>query len=90
MRSRIKNRGVLKKWFKFLAGLVLLFLIVLFFSSGYSPPGVFGEVLRHNQECSIDASPLFYSEVENMTELEQGVRELRKEKKAIKYKENKF
>lgn len=64
-------------WLKFLGGLLLIFLAVLFFASGYSPPGAFGEVLRHNQDCDIDASPLFYSEVENMQELEQGLQDLR-------------
>ena len=65
-------------------GLVILAGIFAFFSSGYSPPGVFGEVLRHNQACAIDASPLFYSEVENMAELERGVKELLEMKKNLK------
>ncbi len=44
-----------------------------FFASGYTSPGPAGDVLRHNQACDIDASPLFYTEVENMHELEQGL-----------------
>jgi hypothetical protein len=80
MRMIEANIGLLRRWFKFVIGLVILVVIIIFFSSGYSPPGVFGEVLRHNQENSIDASPLFYSEVENMAELEKGVRELREKK----------
>ena len=67
----------MKRWCKFVAGLAILTLMIAFFSSGYSPPGILGEVLRHNQEFDIDASPLFYSEVENMAELENGIRELR-------------
>jgi hypothetical protein len=58
-------------------GLTLLSLVVGFFASGVSPPGICGAVLRHNQACDIDASPLIYSEVENMAELERGVAELR-------------
>ena len=54
-------------------GLALLASIVGFFASGYTPPGPLGEVLRHNQELDIDASPLFYTEVENMQELEAGL-----------------
>lgn len=77
MKVENKNNDLLKRWLRFLAGLIFLALMVLFFSSGLAPPGIFGEVLRHNQACSIDASPLFYSEVENMAELEEGVRELR-------------
>jgi len=47
------------------------------FASGYTPPGIAGEVLRHNRECEIDASPLWYMEVDNMHELEEGVRQMR-------------
>jgi len=78
------NNDLAKRWLKFFIGLTLLVLTVIFFSSGYSPPGVFGEVLRHNQSCSIDASPLFYSEVENMAELEEGVKELIEKKERLK------
>jgi len=56
--------------------LVLLALFAGFFISGYTPPGVLGEVLRHNQANHIDASPLFYSEVEHMAQLEEGCRML--------------
>jgi len=76
MRLIEGNKEMLKRWVRFIIGLALLALAVVFFSSGYSPPGAFGEVLRHNQELSIDASPLFYSEVENMAELEKGLIEL--------------
>jgi hypothetical protein len=59
-----------------------LSLVAGFFASGYSPPGPCGDVLRHNQARDIDASPLFYSEVENMTELERGVMLLRRQAQA--------
>ncbi len=58
-------------------GLTGLMLFIVFFASGITPPGVAGEVLRHNQVNKIDASPLFYSEVENMRDLERGVQVLR-------------
>jgi anti-sigma factor RsiW len=64
---------------RFLVGLALLGLLAAFFASGYAPPGAAGEVLRHNRLHDIDASPLIYSEVEHMTELEAGVRRLREE-----------
>lgn len=60
-------------------GLVILSALVLFFSSGYTPPGLFGEVLRHNQEHQIDASPFFYGDVVNMNEYEEGVKKLREQ-----------
>jgi hypothetical protein len=67
---------------RLIAGLVVLSAIVYFFASGYSPPGVFGEVLRHNQAEDIDASPLLYSEVEHMSDLEYGVRVMRERAKS--------
>jgi hypothetical protein len=66
---------------RFAAGVALLSLTVMLFASGYSPPGLCGEVLRHNQEHGIDASPLFYSDVENMGELEEGLAMLRRARK---------
>jgi len=80
MKSNEENKTLLLRWARFFVGLAILGLVFAFFSSGYSPPGVLGEVLRHNQENYIDASPLFYSEVENMAELEEGVRLLRETK----------
>jgi hypothetical protein len=67
----------LARWLRFGAGLLLLGLFAGFFMSGLTPPGACGEVLRHNQANQIDASPLFYSEVEHMAELEAAVRQRR-------------
>jgi hypothetical protein len=77
-QSRLQNGGRRPgDWLRFLTGLVLLGLVVAVLASGYSPPGVLGEVLRHNQDNDIDASPLFYTEVEHMHELETGLAELK-------------
>jgi hypothetical protein len=70
------TRQRVKDWVRFVIGLVMLGSCVAFFASGYSPPGVLGAVLRHNQQHGIDASPLIYSEVENMQELEAALAEL--------------
>jgi len=75
----MKNNRQLKDWLKFLTGIFILAVVFAFFSSGFTPPGVFGEVLRHNQKQNIDASPLFYSDLDIMPQLERGVRELRKD-----------
>ena len=72
-QKNIKDHGIRR----FLIGLSGLVLFFAFFASGITPPGVAGEVLRHNQVNKIDASPLFYSEVENMRDLEKGVQLLR-------------
>ena len=74
MRAFARSRA--NGWVRFLIGLIVLGSCIAFFASGYSPPGVLGEVLRHNQQHDIDASPLFYSEVENMQELEARLAEL--------------
>ena len=66
-------------WLKFVIGLLFIAGVFGFFSSDYSPPGIFGEVLRHNRANNIDASPLFYIEVEHISELEAGVQVLREE-----------
>jgi len=66
-----------KRLLRFAIGLTLLGGFAALIMTGLTPPGVAGEVVRHNRTMHIDASPLFYSEVEHMSELEQGVRLLR-------------
>ncbi len=78
--SRNKS-AVYIAWMKLLLGMLALLCVVWFLSSGYTPPGIFGEVIRHNQANDIDASPFFYGDVENMTELEEGLKQLLKESK---------
>lgn len=67
------------RWLRFFAGLLTVLLVYGFFASGYALPGVFGEVFRHNQRNNIDATPLFYTEVENMSELEKDLLKMRAE-----------
>ena len=59
---------------RLVCGLAILTLLVGLLISGVTPPGIAGEVLRHNRSAGIDASPLFYSEVEHMPELEASLR----------------
>ena len=66
-----------RRLLRFALGLAALALFAGFFASGITPPGICGEVLRHNQACGIDASPLLYQEVEHMAELELRVAEMR-------------
>ncbi len=61
------------RWFRFFAGLALMLGLALVLGSGVTPPGVLGEGIRHNRERGIDATPLFYSEVENMPDLEDAL-----------------
>jgi len=65
------------RWIRFILGLCGLISLALFFASGYTPPGICGEVVRHNQQADIDASPFFYGDVENMLELIEGAEQMR-------------
>ena len=69
--------GIGRRCLRFLAGLLIFAAVAWLFASGYSPPGVCGEVLRHNQAMNIDASALFYQDVEHASALEEGVRVMR-------------
>ena len=71
-----------KEWLRFVVGVGILAAMVMFFSSGYTPPGVCGEVIRHNQLAGVDASPFFYRDVENIWELVEGAEKLRAEAQA--------
>ena len=64
------------RWLRFVLAVAVLALFIGLVASGLTPPGVFGEVLRHNQAEDIDASPLIYTDVEHMHDLEEGVRQL--------------
>ena len=61
---------------KFVVGLLLLGGLAFCLGTGITPPGKAGEVIRHNQESRVDATALFYSDLENMQELERGVVEM--------------
>ena len=77
--DEIRRLPRLQRLGRFVVGLTLLFLFIGTIMSGITPPGIAGEVLRHNRAADIDASPLFYSDVDHMARLEQGVRQLRLE-----------
>jgi hypothetical protein len=82
MQKKLINRrvthteGWIVKAKKFIAGIIILACIISIFASGFTPPGACGEVIRHNQQADIDATPLFYTEVENISELIEGVERL--------------
>lgn len=76
--NRLRTRSnVWRRLSRFAVGLCALIAFAGVFASGLTPPGPLGEVLRHNQDNDIDASPLIYSDVEHMAQLEAGVKQLR-------------
>ena len=72
----MKFSANINKWFKFIVGLALLLALFLALTGIEPPPGVAGEVLRHNRAEGIDASPLFYCDHDSMMSLEAGLLEL--------------
>ena len=62
-----------KDWLKFLLGLAGLGLFGFLAAQDYSPPGLVGEILRHGNRSMVEATALFYSEVDEMPEYEKIV-----------------
>ncbi len=60
------GRARLGAWAKFIVGALLLIGLVLALMQGYTPPGPAGDVFRNNQHSHIDATPLFYTDVESL------------------------
>ena len=69
---------------KLLAGVLVIAGLAVLLGSGATPPGVLGEVIRHNRANQIDATPLFYTEVENMQDLERGATQSVEAKKVMR------
>ncbi len=74
MNNSVRHRIV--SWGKFTLGLALISGFYYILNTSQPPPGIAGEVLRHNLEQGIDANPLIYSDLDKMMELEEGLRNL--------------
>ena len=72
-RSRRAFTQRLVDWAKFGLGLLAILAFAQILARGLTPPGPAGEVLRHNQKLALDATPLFYTEVEDFAELERAL-----------------
>ncbi len=44
--------------------------ILVLAAHGGAPPGITGEVIRHNQDTGVDATPYFYTEAEHIHDLQ--------------------
>ena len=60
------HRRGLAAWARFLAGALLLAGAAAVLMQGHTPPGPAGDVCRNNLQRGIDATPLFYTEVESL------------------------
>ncbi len=69
---RLKTSDI-SRWIRFFIGLFILGLLFLMLAFGPMPTGVLGWTLRNNRAQNIDASPLFYTDVERMPILEQSL-----------------
>ena len=49
---------------------MLLAAAVVLLMPGYTPPGPAGEVFRNNLRHDIDATPLFYTEVDSLAPMD--------------------
>ncbi len=61
-----ENDSRMAAWGKLIVSALLLATGIVFLMQGYTPPGPAGEVIRHNQKEKIDATPLFYTELESV------------------------
>jgi hypothetical protein len=66
-----KLRRRMTPWARFIAGALLLACAVSVLMQGYTPAGPAGDVFRNNLRRGIDATPLFYTEVESLVPDEQ-------------------
>lgn len=66
-----------KSYIKLIAGCAALFMILLAVSSGKIPTGGEGSVIEHNLKEKRDATPLIYSESEEMPRLQQNLSEIK-------------
>lgn len=72
-KDDIQNHRTPGSWGRFAVCVFGFAAVLFFFTRGVTPPGVFGEVVRHNRAGAIDATPYFYTEVENIVELQAGI-----------------
>jgi hypothetical protein len=66
---RISNR-----WLRLCIGLALLGALFGFLSAKPRPPGMAGAIIDHNLEHDIQATALFYMDLERMQEIEKRLR----------------
>ena len=79
MRALAKTRAsdaLAVRWLRFLIGLVLLVLFLGFLATSPLPPGRLGDLIVRNMDHDIQATALFYSDLERMQQIEQELENL--------------
>ncbi|NIS54377.1 MAG: hypothetical protein GWN94_25335 [Phycisphaerae bacterium] len=66
-----------KSYIKLIAGCAALFIVLLAAASGRIPTGGEGSVIEHNLKEKRDATPLIYSESDEMPRLEQDLSDIK-------------
>jgi len=69
----------MKKLYKLMIGISILVGLIFLLSTNDPPSGILGATIRYNIEHDIDATPIFYGDVENMSELEAGLDSLKQD-----------
>lgn len=62
--------GGLRGWLRLGVALTLLAALVVWLTLGHVPPGVAGRVIRSNLSHDVQATALFYSDLEAMGDIE--------------------
>ena len=66
MRSDQEHR-----WLRFIVGLALLSGFFAFLTTSPRPPGIAGEIIDRNLSQDIEATALFYADLDRMSEIEE-------------------
>lgn len=69
----MQKNSLTSRLLKFCLGLCILLGFILLVMYAPVPSGITGEVIRHTQFAEIDATPLIYSDLYNMQDLESNV-----------------
>ena len=65
--------GLIGKGLRLLIGVLILSGTFWLLAAGPCPPGAAGEVIRHNRDHDVQATALFYLDLDRMPELESAL-----------------
>ena len=76
---RMNDPSAKKRWLRFVVGVIALISLIALIIYAPVPPGALGEVLRNNIAKEIDATPIIYSDQDNIMDMQEGVRRMMRE-----------